>query len=165
MGLEGMPIIKGLPYGIFMKKIIYQMTETGQLNQLQKKWFAPEPNCSPLNKEVKSLSWEKMISLFIISIIGIFIALIILIIEKIFHSCNPKRPTSIEEEENKMKLQRFFMKLQETLSLNDDEVFLKSTMSTLIEEIQNYNALLNEVILNTEEVENEGESEDLLTLS
>ena len=144
MRLIAIPITKGLPYGIFMKQIIFEITENGQLNKLLKKWTMPKPNCKPIHKEGKPLSLEKMISLFIISMIGIFIALIILIIEKIFHSCNPKRPASIEEEENKMKLQRFFMKLQETLSLNDDEVFLKSTMSILIEEIQNYNAILNE---------------------
>ena len=145
-----MTIIKGLPYGIFMKKIIYQMIEIGQLNQLLRKWSAPEPNCSPLHKEGKSLSLEKMISLYIISMIGIFIALITLIIEKAFHAYKPKRPASIEEA-NKMKLQRFFMKHQETL--NDDKVFLKTTMNTLIEEIQNQKALLDEAI-------NKGEVED-----
>ena len=144
-----MTIIKGLPYGIFMKKIIYEMIEKGQLNQLLKKWSAPEPNCSPLHKEGKSLSLEKMISLYIISMIGIFIGLITLIIEKAFHAYKPKRPASIEEA-NKMKLQRFFMKLNETLSLNDDDILLKSIM--LMQEIQNHNALLNEVIY-TGEVE------------
>ena len=133
-----------------MRHIIFQMTEAGQLNKLLKKWSVPEPNCSPLHKEGKSLSLEKMISLYIISMIGIFIALITLIIEKAFHAYKPKRPASIEEA-NKMKLQRFFMKHQETL--NDDKVFLKTTMNTLIEEIQNQKALLDEAI-------NKGEVED-----
>ena len=78
-----MPITKGLPYGIFMKHVIFQMKEAGQLNELQKKWSVQEPNCSPLDKEGKPLGLEKMISLFILSMIGICTGLIILFIEKI----------------------------------------------------------------------------------
>ena len=150
MGQDGFPITKGLPYAIFMKNIIYQMIETGELNQLVKKYSATEPNCSPLHKEGKSLSLKKLISLFMISMIGIFMAFIILVIEKILHAYKPRRHASIEET-TKMKLQRFFMKHQETL--NDDKVFLKTTMNTLIEEIQNQKALLDEAI-------NKGEVED-----
>ena len=139
-----MPITKGLPYGIFMKKIIFQMRENGQLNQLLKKWSVSEPNCSPLHKEGKPLSLEKMISLFIISIIGIFIGFIILIIEKIIHAYKPIQQNSIKES-NKMKLQKLFLKLQKTL--NDDEVFLESTMKTLDYEIQNHNSLLNDAMM------------------
>ena len=139
-----MPITKGLPYGIFMKKIIFQMRENGQLNQLLKKWSVSEPNCNPLHKEGKPLSLEKMISLFIISIIGIFIGFIILIIEKIIHAYKPIQQNSIKES-NKMKLQKLFLKLQKTL--NDDEVFLESTMKTLDYEIQNHNSLLNDGIM------------------
>ena len=129
-----------------MKQIIFQMTETGQLNQLLKKWNIPEPNCSPLHKEGKPLSLEKMISLFIISIIGIFIGLIILLIEKIFHAYKPMRQISIKES-NKMKLQKLFLKLQKTL--NDGEVFHESTMMALDYEIQSHNALLNDEEMST----------------
>ena len=83
MGLMGIPITKGLPYGIFMKQIIFEITENGQLNILLKKWTVPKPDCRPINNEGKPLSLEKMISLFIISMMGIFIAIIIIIIEKI----------------------------------------------------------------------------------
>ena len=140
-----MPMTKGLPYGIFMKHVIFQMRETGQLNKLQKKWSVPEPNCSPLHKEGKPLSLEKMISLFILSIIGIFIGLIIFIIEKLCYAYKPRR----QQESNKMKLQKLFLKLQKTL--NNDEVFLDSTMSTLIEDMQHHNTLLKDTIKFTKE--------------
>ena len=136
---QGIPMTKGLPYGIFMRHIIFQMTETGQLNKLLKQWSVPEHNCSPLHKEGKSLGLEKMISLFIISVIGISIGFIILIIEKICHDYEPIRHVSIKEL-NKMKLQRSFLKFQE--SLNEDKVFLSSTMRTLMEDMQYHNDLL-----------------------
>ena len=144
MGYLSIPITKGLPYGIFMKHIIFEIMENGQLNKLLKKWAVPKPDCRPLHKEGKPLSLEKMISLFIISIIGIFIGFIILIIEKIIHAYKPIQQNSIKES-NKMKLQKLFLKLQKTL--NDDEVFLESTMKTLDYEIQNHNSLLNDAMM------------------
>ena len=138
MRLIAIPITKGLPYGIFMKQIIFEITENGQLNKLLKKWTMPKPNCKPIHKEGKPLSLEKMISLFIISMMGIFIAIITIIIENIFHAYKPKKHVSIKEANN-MKLQRLFMKLQ-----NNDEFFNESpiTMRTLVKEIQEHNDLL-----------------------
>ena len=135
-----------------MKQIIFQMTESGQLNKLLKKWSVPEPNCIPLHKEGKSLGLEKMISLFLISLIGICIGFFILIIEKICYANQPMRNVSIKES-NKMQLQRLFLKLQKTL--NNDEIFIKSTMSTLIEDMQHHNALLNDTFNFTEVVHDE----------
>ena len=105
MGLKAIPITKGLPYGIFMKQIIFEITENGQLNKLLKKWTVPKPDCSPIHKDGKPLSMEKIVSLFIISIIGTFSAIIILIIEKIFHAYKPRNHVSIKRKNN-MKLQR-----------------------------------------------------------
>ena len=136
----GIPIAKELAYGIFMKQIILEITENGQLNRLIKKWTVPKPDCRPLHKEGKPLSLEKMISLFIISITGIFIAIIIIIFENVFHAYKPRKHISIKEANN-MKLQILFMKLQN--NFNDDEFFHESpiTKSTLIKEIQNHNDL------------------------
>ena len=137
MGLLGIPITKGLPYGIFMKHIIFEIMENGQLNKLLKKWAVPKPDCRPLHKEGKPLSLEKMISLFIISMIGMFVGIIVIIIENIFHTYKPRKHVSIKEANN-MKLQRLFMKLQ-----NNDEFFNESpiTMRTLVKEIQEHNDL------------------------
>ena len=140
----GIPITKELAYGIFMKQIIFEIKENGQLNRLIKKWTVPKPDCRPLHKEGKPLSLEKIISLFIISMIGIFIAIIIIIIENVFHAYKPRKHVSIKEANN-MKLQILFMKLQN--NLNNDEVFhtLPITKRTLIKEIQNDNDLLIDV--------------------
>ena len=138
MGFLSIPITKGLPYGIFMKHVIFEIKENGQLNKLLKKWMVPKPDCRPIYKQGKPLSLEKMISLFIISIIGIFIAIVTIIIENIFHAYKPKKHVSIKEANN-MKLQRLFMKLQ-----NNDEFFNESpiTMRTLVKLIQEHNDLL-----------------------
>ena len=102
MRLIAIPITKGLPYGIFMKQIIFEIIENGQLNKLLKKWTMPKPNCKPIHKEGKPLSLEKMISLFIISMIGIFIAINILIIEKIFHAYKPRNHVSVKNQRSKI---------------------------------------------------------------
>ena len=139
MVLMGIPITKELAYGIFMKQIIFEIKENGQLNRLIKKWTVPKPDCRPLHKEGKPLSLEKIISLFIISMIGIFIAIIIIIIEKIFHAHKPRKHVSIKEANN-MNLQRFFMKLQK--KLNDEVFFLESPITKLLKEMQNHIDLL-----------------------
>ena len=141
LGLLGIPITKGLPYRIFMKQAIFKMKENGQLNKLLKKWAIPKPDCGPIHKEGTPISVEKIISLLIISMIGIFIAIIIIAIENIFHAYKPRKHVSIKESNNR-KLQRLYMKLQN--NLNDDECFHESpiTMRTLLKEIQNHNNLL-----------------------
>ena len=115
MGLMGIPITKGLPYGIFMKQIIFEITENGQLNKLLKKWTVPSPDCRPIHKEGKPLSLEKMISLFIISMIGIFIAIIILIIEKKFHAYKHRNIHVSIKETNNIYLQRLNRTRRRTL--------------------------------------------------
>ena len=122
-------------------EIIIEMTVNGQLNRFLRKWTLPKPDCKPIYEAGASLSLEKMISLFIISMIGIFIAIVTIIIENIFHAYKPKKHVSIKEANN-MKLQRLFMKLQK--NLNDDDFFNESpiTMRTLLKEIQNHNDLL-----------------------
>ena len=104
MRLIAIPITKGLPYRIFMKQIIFEITENGQLNKLLKKWTVPKPDCKPLHKEGKPLSMEKMISIFIISIMGIFVAIITIIIENIFHAYKPKKRIFIKNQ--KIKISR-----------------------------------------------------------
>ena len=142
MGLSGIPINKGLPYGIFMKQVIFEMKENGQLNKLLSKWAIPKPDCGPIQNEGIPISLKKIISLLIISMIGILLAIIIIIIENIiFRVYKPWKHVSIKEANN-IKLQRLCMKLQN--NLNDDEIFheVPITMRTLLKEIQNHNDLL-----------------------
>ena len=144
MGLIGLPITKGLPYGIFMNQIIFEITENGQLNRLIKKWTLPKPDCRPIHKEGKPLGLEKMNSLFLLSIFGILIAFITIIIENLYHSHKPRKHVSIKEANN-MNLQRFFMNLQQNLN---DEIFFHESpvtnMRTLLNEMQNHIDLLSD---------------------
>ena len=141
VGSIAIPTTKGLPYGIFLRQIFIEISERGQLNQLQKKWEKVKPDCGgPLNHKVKALNLEKLISAFIIVLFGILAALSILAIEKIFYACKPKTCVS-NKEANKRKLQGIFKKLE--TNLDKDEIFLESTMMTMIKEMQNHNDLTN----------------------
>ena len=85
MGSYSIPLTKGLPYDIFMRQIIFEITERGQLYHLQKKWQISKPDCGLLYRSGSPLSWQKVISVFVIIIMGISIALVLLIIEKMYH--------------------------------------------------------------------------------
>ena len=143
-GYLGMPITKGLPYGYFMKQIIFEIIEDGRLDQLQNKWKALPPNCDT-SQNGKSLGLEKLISTFIITLIGIINAIIILFVEKIFYACCAERKSHVSiEKANEKKLEVFFKKFLS--NLKKDEIFLKSpniTMNSLIMEMKNHNVLLN----------------------
>ena len=143
-GYLSMPITKGLPYGLFMKQIIFEIIEDGRLDQLQNKWKALPPNCDT-SQNGKSLGLEKLISTFIITLIGIINAIIILFVEKIFYACCAERKTHVSiTKANEKKLEAFFKKFLS--NLKKDEIFLKSpniTMNSLIMEMKNHNVLLN----------------------
>ena len=142
-GYLGMPITKGLPYGYFMKQIIFEIIEDGRLDQLQNKWKALPPNCDT-SQNGKSLGLEKLISTFIITLIGIINAIIILFVEKIFYACAERKSHVSIEKANEKKLEVFFKKFLS--NLKKDEIFLKSpniTMNSLIMEMKNHNVLLN----------------------
>ena len=122
--------------------VAYSLLHELALDQLQNKWKALPPNCDS-SQNGKSLGWEKLISTFFITLIGIFNAIMILFIEKMFHACGPKRQVSITKA-NEKKIEAFF-KIFLT-NLKKDEVFLKSaniTMNSLIMEMKNHNSLLD----------------------
>ena len=147
MGPIGIGITKGLPYTIFMKQIIYEITERGQLHQLQKKWKVPKPQCHSKRKKGKPLSIEKLISAFMISLLGIIISFVLLIFEKIFHtkSTNSKQMKHLTiKEANLIKLKRFFNKLEN--NLKNEEVFPENEMETLLKEMNNHNTLINDTL-------------------
>ena len=140
---------KGLPYEIFMKQIIFEITERGHLHQLHQKWELPRPDCGKLQRSGNPLSWQKLISVFIIVIIGIFTAFVLLFIEKLIHYLaqnsvvnSKKCPNNSVKEANKIKLQNFFNNIM--TNVNTDHIIQYSTMRALHRELQNYNTLLNE---------------------
>ena len=103
MGSLSIPMTKGLPYEIFMKQIIFEITERGHLYQLRQKWKLPLQDCGELHRSGNPLSGQKLISVFIIVIIGISIALVILFIENLTHSyltnnVNTKKSIKVKED-------------------------------------------------------------------
>ena len=105
---------KGLPYEIFMKQIIFEITERGHLYQLHQKWELPRHDCGDLHISGNPLSWQKLILVFIIVIIGISSALVILFIEKLTHlyltyNVKPKKIIEVREA-NKFESKMFVCK-------------------------------------------------------
>ena len=130
---------------MFMKKVITEISEKGQLNKLQQQWITPHPYCGELDENVTPLSLQKLLSLFIICIFGISIALVTLFIEKIFTSLqvNVKNQSqeSIKKNANKIKLEKFLNEIKMTLE-NDCIKIQETTVIALNQEIEHYNKML-----------------------
>ena len=130
---------------MFMKKVITEISEKGQLNKLQQQWITPHPYCGELDENDTPLSLQKLLSLFIICIFGISIALVTLFIEKIFTSLqvNVKNQSqeSIKKNANKIKLEKFLNEIKMTLE-NDCVKIQETTVIALNQEIENYNKML-----------------------
>ena len=130
---------------MFMKKVITEISEKGQLNKLQQQWITPHPYCGELDENVTPLSLQKLLSLFIICIFGISIALVTLFIEKIFTylQVNVKNQSqeSIIKNANKIKLEKFLNEIKLTLE-NDCIKIQETTVIALNQEIEHYNKML-----------------------
>ena len=112
---------RGLPYEIFMRNVMSEIYERGQLYQLQNKWKIPKPQCNSLYNKGNPLSLKKLISVFIIGIVGICFAMMIFFIEKIFDISqqNLEHPKNEKEAADKTKLQESLAKFITAIS-NDD---------------------------------------------
>ena len=84
-----------------MKKILFEITEKGQLDKILRKWQPPEPDCAPLQKTGKPMKIEKLISLYFILLIGIILALIMLLLEYLYNYIKPSISTSISDQAHK----------------------------------------------------------------
>ena len=144
MGVFSIPMTKGLPFEIFMRQLIFEMTERGQLNQVLKKWEKAKPDCGTILRSGNPLSWQKLITVFMIVKMGILIALAILFIEKMYHTFLYKNlPHHLAiQEANMIKLQHVLMRIECNLK-NDNNVKL-STIETLVQEMKHYDSLLND---------------------
>ena len=73
---------KGLPYGLFMKHVIFDMTQKGQLHRINTKWDKlTQRDCKPLVRKGNPLSIEKLSSLFFIPSFGFLLAILSLLLE------------------------------------------------------------------------------------
>ena len=77
---------KGLPYGVFMKHVILDMTQKGQLHRINTKWGKlTQRNCKPLLQKGNPLNIEKLSSLFFIPLFGFLLANLSLLLEYILN--------------------------------------------------------------------------------
>ena len=83
-GYKSIAITKRSIYGIFMKQVIYEMIERGQLHQLHNKWKTRKQNCFSIFQKGKPLSLQKLITPFTLILLGFALALIISFLEKIW---------------------------------------------------------------------------------
>ena len=141
VGSVAFAVTKGLPYEMFMKNVIREISEKGQLHKLRQQWITSHPYCGELDENATPLSLQKLISLFIICIIGISIALVTLFIEKIFIpiQLNVEKPRhdTIKKEENKTKLEKFLNDIK--ITLENDCVIQTTTVTAMNQEIEKYN--------------------------
>ena len=109
----GLP--KNSPYKVFMNRILLKMDVTGQLHQLNQKWKIDEPNCQPLIRKGNPLSFEKLVSLFLILVIGVFCSLIVMIYEKCSFSKKEKSNLISEKEASRKKCGIIFKEMKDCL--------------------------------------------------
>ena len=141
MGIFSIPMTQGLPYEIFMRQLVFEMTERGQLNQVLKKWEDTKPDCGAILRSGNPLSWQKLITVFVIVKMGIIISLAILFIEKMHHTFLYKNCLNVQEA-NMIKLQHVLMKIE--CNLKDENNVKLSTIETLVQEMKHYDSLLND---------------------
>ena len=113
----GLP--KNSPYKIFMNKAFLEMDVSGQLHRMSQKWKIYEPNCQPLIRKGNPLSFEKLVSLFLILVIGIFCSLIVIIYEKCSFSKKEKANLISEREASRKKCGIIFKEMKDCLIKGD----------------------------------------------
>ena len=67
---------------MFFQKSLLKLNENGKLYKIAKRWESMRPNCNPLVRKGNPLSLEKLISIFMILLLGIICALIVMLIEQ-----------------------------------------------------------------------------------
>ena len=131
---------RGLPYEIFMRNVMSEIYERGQLYQLQNRWKISNPQCNSLYSRGNPLSLKKLTSIFIIGIVGICFAMIIFFIEKLFDKSQLNQEHSKNEKEvDKTKLQESLVKF--ITAVGNDDFIEDSTIWALNQEIEDYNKL------------------------
>ena len=104
MGWFAYPYVPDLPYAIFMRHAIMEITEQS-LYQMREHWQIETPICES-ELEGKPLSFKKLISMFLLFSFGVILALITLLCE-----------LKTENQENQKK----FEALEKTMIIENGE--------------------------------------------
>ena len=117
MGYLTMAMTKGLPYSIFIKQVLKEIMERGQLNQIKNKW-ATKRSCAPLLRTGKPLSFAKLITLFGVVLLGVVLALTVLLLEIFLNSIKPTKSPPYDEMV-KIKLKHNIVALYDAIKNRD----------------------------------------------
>ena len=99
-------LVKNSPYSMFFQKSLLKLNENGKLYKIAKRWQSMRPNCNPLVRKGNPLSLEKLISIFMILLLGIICALIVMLIEqcKYFKADSNVNPPTKSVDFQRLKL-------------------------------------------------------------
>ena len=98
-------IQKDSPYRPFLKDLVYQIIENGQLEQIKKKWLRRKTYCNSIDDSSnrKALSMQKLVTLFAIIFSGYIGACIIFVFETVSSYWNDDTKNDKFDEEQKSK--------------------------------------------------------------
>lgn len=106
-------LLKNSPFKLFLNNVLSKMFERGQIKRIFEKWEVKEPSCEPLLVSGDALSLQKLISVFLIIAIGIFIALSVLVHEKF----NAKKLNTDEQDMDYLRFEMLMSELNRHLDM------------------------------------------------
>ena len=126
MGSYAYPYVSDLPYAPFMKHAILKITEHS-LYHMREHWQIETPICKS-ELEGKPLSFQKLISMFLVFLFGVILALITLFCE--LKKANPRNQKQFEGLDKTMTIQTDEEVKDLTRIMKDIEELLKSCRSS-----------------------------------
>ena len=112
--LDSFGTTKNLPYVEFLKKAIYEMMETGKIQKILKKWEVKDRSCNLEIQQGRPLSIEKTFTFFVVLFIGVFLALLIMVMEKLI----PNKQKKLKASSALVKFKALLKDIQEDLDKN-----------------------------------------------
>ena len=114
-GYMSYTLSKNSPYRKFMNRVLVKMFGSGQYQRLMNRWKDKKPSCTPLVRKGNPLSFEKLVSLFLILVIGVICSLIVMIYEKCTFSKEEKANLISEREASKKRCGIIFKEMKDCL--------------------------------------------------
>ena len=90
------------------------MMETGKIQKILKKWEVKDRSCNLEIQQGRPLSIEKTFTFFVVLFIGVFLALLIMVMEKFM----PKKQKKLKASNALVKFKALLKDIQEDLDKN-----------------------------------------------
>ena len=140
LGYNTMLIQKYSPYEPFIKQVILDIYAKGILNKIQQKWSIKEPHCE--EAEINPISFQKVVTCFVLIFCGIVLSMITLMMEKSFQFIRQRQlfdsiPLISEEEKMQSEeIRKCFLRINQLR-----ETFPDQPVDEMIKEIGTNNFL------------------------